>query len=423
MIILNVLYICNGNREKNRFKTAAWIEGLIADLINIDSINLSIAYSSFGCKKLEISKINNILYYCYPTKIKDPTKYDINSESHLKEIINSAKPNIVHVFGTEYSFCLATVNACNELGIIDNMVISIQGLISIIYKHYHNGLPNSVVNSFTIRDLLRWDNIKLQMEKFRLRGENEIVALQNAKYVIGRTTFDKAVSSQINQNLDYHFCNETLRSAFYKNRWDINSCEKYSIFLSQSYYPIKGFHYMLEAMSLILKRFPNAHIYTTGNDVANISSYGQKLRQGSYKRYLSKLIKKYQLEKHVAFLGHLSEEQMCERYLKSNVFVCPSSIENSPNSLGEAMILGVPCVASDVGGVSDMLKHKEEGFVYQADAPYMLAYYVCEIFEKQDLASSFSKKAREHALKTHDRAENVKRLMGIYKKIYLDNNR
>jgi len=81
------------------------------------------------------------------------------------------------------------------------------------------------------------------------------------------------------------------------------------------------------------------------------------------------------------------------------------------------MILGVPCVASYVGGVPDMLKHGEEGFIYQTDAPYMLAHYVCEIFENEDLALSFSKEAREHALKTHDRETNTKRLIEIYNSI------
>ena len=54
------------------------------------------------------------------------------------------------------------------------------------------------------------------------------------------------------------------------------------------------------------------------------------------------------------FEGFLSAEKMKRLLLESNVFVCPSSIENSPNSLGEAMLLGVPCVASDVGGIADM---------------------------------------------------------------------
>ena len=105
---------------------------------------------------------------------------------------------------------------------------------------------------------------------------------------------------------------------------------------------------------------------------------------------------------------------MCERYLKSHAFVCPSSIENSPNSLGEAMILGVPCVASDVGGVADLLKHREEGFVYQTDAPYMLAHYVSEIFANNELALDFSKKAREHAMNTHNQKKNMEDIIKIY---------
>jgi len=81
------------------------------------------------------------------------------------------------------------------------------------------------------------------------------------------------------------------------------------------------------------------------------------------------------------------------------------------------MILGVPCVASSVGGVTDLLKDKEEGFVYQTDAPYMLAYYVCEIFSNDELALQFSKKSREHAIKTHDRENNTKRLIEVYREI------
>ena len=129
------------------------------------------------------------------------------------------------------------------------------------------------------------------------------------------------------------------------------------------------------------------------------------------------MIKRLDLERNVVFTGPLDEKKMCQRYFKSNVFVCPSSIENSPNSLGEAMILGVPSVASYVGGIPDMLKDKEEGFLYQHDAPYMLAQYVCEIFENEDLALKFSNNARQHALKTHDRDENARNLIEIYEEI------
>jgi glycosyltransferase involved in cell wall biosynthesis len=174
---------------------------------------------------------------------------------------------------------------------------------------------------------------------------------------------------------------------------------------------------MLEAMPLVLNRFPNTKLYVGGQNITKADTLKDKLKMSSYGKYIKELIRRYQLEQHVTFTGILDEKQMCERYLKSHVFVCPSSIENSPNSLGEAMILGVPCVASDVGGVIDLLTHREEGFVYQTDAPYMLAHYVCEIFANDDLALQFSKKARIHAIKTHNKEENTKRMMEIYREI------
>jgi hypothetical protein len=70
---------------------------------------------------------------------------------------------------------------------------------------------------------------------------------------------------------------------------------------------------------------------------------------------------------------------------------------------------------SDIGGVSNMLKNKEEGFDYQTDAPYMLVYYVCGIFENEEFG--FQKEAREHALKTHEREENLGRRLDIYKDV------
>ena len=74
------------------------------------------------------------------------------------------------------------------------------------------------------------------------------------------------------------------------------------------------------------------------------------------------------------------------------------------------MLLGVPCVASYVSGIPDILKDKEEGFLYQHDAPYMLAHFICEIFKRDDLALKFSSNSRNRALKTHDRDENTRKI-------------
>lgn len=63
---------------------------------------------------------------------------------------------------------------------------------------------------------------------------------------------------------------------------------------------------------------------------------------------------------------------MKQEYLNANVFICPSSLENSPNSLGEAQILGTPCLASYVGGIPDMM-FGNEGYLYRFEEIEMLA--------------------------------------------------
>lgn len=391
-----------------------WLINASKDLANNEDVELSIAFPSNKANKFRELKGEKINYYPFiPVKENDNKVIEYNES--FKTLLNNLNPDVVHIYGTEMAHTLSMVNTCKKLKI--KTVISIQGLVSIIEKHMYSNLPIHAIYGKTFRNIIRKDNVRGLKRLFKNRGKNEIEALKKTNHIIGRTTWDKACSSQINPKAKYHFCNETLRVEFYKHQWDINDCEKYSIFLSQGQYPIKGLHYMLEAMPLILKKFPQTKVYISGKDITKSDSIKDKLLMTYYGKYIRKMIKRLDLERNVVFTGPLDEEKMCQRYLKSHVFVCPSSIENSPNSLGEAMILGVPSIASYVGGIPDMLKDKEEGFLYQHDAPYMLAHYICEIFEKKDLAIKFSKNAREHALKTHDRNENTRRLIKIYNEI------
>lgn len=124
---------------------------------------------------------------------------------------------------------------------------------------------------------------------------------------------------------------------------------------------------------------------------------------------IGKLIIKYHLEDAVIFLGNLNEQQMCERYLLSNIFVFDSSIENSPNSVGEAMFLGV----------KNMLTHGKEGFIYLFNEFYTLAYYICKVFSEAAFAMRFSENSKNHAKITHSREINLKTMLNIYEEVYI----
>ena len=384
-----------------------WLTGYLNEILKKDIHLVSV----FPYGKNVQGNFENITYYGFKAKSekKELLEYFVN-------IIDKEKPDVIHIFGTEFLHSNLMVKASKKLSMLQNTVVSIQGLVSLCAKHYFAFLPRRVINGFTLKEILKRNNIKNSALKFKKQGVSEVETLKEVKNVIGRTDWDEAAVKQINPNINYHFCNESLRDGFYNKEWSLDNCEKHSVFVSQSSYPLKGFHLMLEGFKEIVKKYPDAKLYTTGKNPLTLKGK-DKLKQSFYSKYLGKLIKKYKLEDKVEFLGFLSEEKMVERMLKSHVFVSPSSIENSPNSVGEAMILGVPTVSSDVGGVKNMLTHGQEGFIYPADEPYMLEYYVSKIFEDSDLAYKFSKNAKEHAEHTHNRSLNGKTLMEIYNKI------
>lgn len=392
-----------------------WLESLAKQIEEQDEIQLAIATVYNGNKIKEFND-GKVIYYLIPGS--PAIKYNKRLEKYWQEINKRFKPDLVHIHGTEFSHGLAFINACPEVKVIT----SIQGLVSVISKVYlANITEKEVKKCITVRDIIKHDTILNQKEKFENRGKNEIELIKKSDVVIGRTTWDYANTKAINNNEKYYKINEILRNSFYENEWNIENIEQHSIFTSQANYPIKGLHYLLRTIYILKKQYPDVKLYIAGNNILDKSTLMKRIKFNGYAKYLSKLIKKYNLEKQVNFTGILNENEMCERYLKSNVFVLPSAIENSSNSLCEAMILGMPCVASNTGGTMDMLEHQKEGFLYPYTEPAMCAEYIKEIFENEELAKEFGQKARERALERHNKEKNVKETIKIYKEMLGEN--
>ena len=203
----------------------------------------------------------------------------------------------------------------------------------------------------------------------------------------------------------------------------MDRCERYSLFASQAGFPIKGLHYILEAMRLLKEEYPDMKLYVAGMDVTRFDTWKEKMKISSYGNYLRRKIKEYGLRKKVIFLGYLNEKQMCKQFQKSHIFLSPSIIENESNSISEAKMVGTPVIASYVGGVTNRITHKEDGFLYPHHAPYMLAYYIREIFENDELAREFSKNGKRNASALHDRISNARKAVQIYQEIYSTGSR
>lgn len=411
---MKLLWLCNMMPGKVKEKISGkavsgglWVDHVLADLRQ-QALNIHILCPGDGVRgeldeKCRYATFREGLPYVYMPEL----------ENRFREELKTFQPDVIHIWGTEYGHTLAMVNAAETLGLLEKCVISIQGLCSVYAGHYAEGVPYRVQRRATFRDIVRRDNILQQQKKFSRRGELEVEALKKVRHVIGRTGWDFACTEQINPNRVYHFCNETLREPFYEGKWRYEACGKHRIFASSCAYPVKGFHYLLEALAEVRKTYPDATLAVPGKSYLKTAW----IRQEGYHKYLAELTQKYGLEDGIEFLGSLSAEEMKAEFLKANVFVLPSTIENSPNSLGEAMLLGVPCVSSDVGGVTDLMTHREEGYVYQPSAAYMLAHYIKAVFAMEAEAEKLGAAAQNHAAQTHDPAKNLQTLMEIYQSL------
>ena len=388
--------------------SGGWMIGAANALLNRQDIKLTVASVSNKVSKLTRLEGKQIVYYIIPW---GKGNFRINPEynPYWKTIQDEVNPDVVHIHGTEYSHGYAYMEACGS----ENVVISIQGLTSASSYYYYYGMTKwDIYSNLTLRDLLKGTIIDGQ-KSFKHRGEIEKAMLQKCKHIIGRTSWDRARTWAINPNAKYHFCNETLRNEFYDGSvWDYHQCSKHSIFLSQANYPIKGLHLFLKAMPLILRHYPNTIVRIAGNDITKTESLYDKLKMMGYGLYIKRLIRKLKLDGKVVFTGNLNAEEMKKEYLKSNVFICPSTIENSPNSLGEAQILGVPCIASYVGGIADMMYGNEEN-LYRFEEIEMLAEKVCRIFSDEEN----QKNMIDTAQKRHNPNTNSSMLFSIYESI------
>lgn len=352
--------------------------------------------------------------YVFEEDLSKPENYDPGLEARIQGILKDAKPDMIHIFGTEFPHCLAAVRAFHNP---QKTLIGIQGLCGEIAKTYRAGLPENVFKQTSFRDVVRQDSMRQQQNKFYQRAENERQALLLTDHITGRTEFDRAETAKINPRANYYLMNETMRQEFYEGEWKAEQTECHSIFLGQGDYPLKGMHFLLEAMGRLKENYPDLKLYVAGNSIISYETAKDKCKLSAYGKYLLVLIRLYELQDQVIVLGRLSAEEMKTQFLRSSVFVCPSVMENSPNTIGEAMLLGVPVVASKTGGIPSMVEDGVTGLLFHNGDAEDLADSIDRIWSDQTLVKELSAHERIRASYIHDGSKNYERLLEIYREI------
>lgn len=424
---MKILWLCNVvppmvAKQLNIDTTVkeGWIDASLRKLVGDNNRNLDMGIcmprvdidAPYKKDIIELGQ-KKICAYSFLEQTQSPWVYDQTLEGIFDAIIKDFKPDLIHIFGTEYPHTYACVKTFNNP---DKVLIGIQGVMSECAKAYCGGLDEAIVNGTTFRDSLKKDNIAAQQKKFYMRAQLEEKALKLAGNVTGRTEFDRKSVAAVNPDAKYFHMNETLRQEFYTGEWNSSNMDSHAIFVTQADYPLKGFHDLLMAMPEVLKSNPDAHIYVAGNSITGYRTLKEKIKIGTYGSYLRKLMKKLGLESKVTILGRLTAAQMKEQYLKSSVLICNSYIENSPNSVGEAMLLGTPVIVPRTGGIPSMAT-EEEALFYEVGNIEQLSEGIKRIFTDREYVQKLSEAERKRAAANHDAEKNFNRLTEIYDKL------
>ena len=292
--------------------------------------------------------------------------------------------------------------------------VTLQGLAGACADVYVKGMPlKELVFGRSMNDNKRLKGLIERKILMHLRAMKTDKIIKKVKYCIGRTHFDKAEAKKINPGIKYFSCNRILRSDFYSYSWDIEKAEKHKLFGIRSEIPYKGLHYAVKVIAKLKEKYPDVLLEVPG--VLRVDDPASSV--ASYPKYSNKLLDEYGVRENIKFLPSLNPQEIAEHMMSSRAFYQYSIIENSPNSLAEAQIMGVPSVASDVGGTSSYAEDNVSGLLFEVDNINECAEKISRIFEDDELCLSLSKNGRKIAEERHDIKVNTEKLISIYREL------
>ena len=319
---------------------------------------------------------------------------------HCLRIIDDFRPDLIQIFGSENDFGLL----CQRTDI--PIVIHIQGCL----PAYHNALFPVGMNQsdfFFTKGLswhFRWMGMRSE-PSFRKRAEQEIETIQHCRYFMGRTEWDKRLVSLFNPDATYFHCEEALRDSFLKGTrcWSLSDDPKVRIVsvISTPWY--KGMDLVLKTANL-LKRFTTLDF--------EWCIYGTRIVRFYEQKYGIRAS-----DVNVKMMGTVSKDELVDVLCTATLYVHPSYIDNSPNSVCEAQILGLPVLATHVGGLSSIVRDGETGVLFPANDPYTLASLIGQLAASPERCVQLGLAAKEQALQRHDPEKIRESLLNIYKQI------
>lgn len=409
-----------GNGEvSSKYNGGGWISSAENVIVNKGDVELAVSF--FLNNQPAKIKQNSVVYYPIPRP-----QYNIWSRmrrkimvigegcrchhveentwnyylEHFQRVVEDFQPDVIHVWGSEEAFGL--VWKVTNIPVI----LHIQGIIT---PYWNAFLPPFISwNDYFIKSN---NPIKHFLDKMPKKEWCDLVYREQEIYkgltlVMGRTGWDERVSHILNPYVPYLHVDEILRKEFYES--DKRSLpSKLTIVTTISSPLYKGFDLVLKTAKLLKY---NLNINFDWLCYGNINP-----------KFIEKVIGINHNDVNVKLMGVASSIQLRESELNATLYFHSSYIDNSPNSLCEAQMLGLPVVSTNVGGIPSLVTHGEDGFLAPANDPFQCACYIEKLYKDQNLNTSMGINGHEKAAIRHNEDRIIKQIICSYFSV-LSNN-
>ena len=393
---INILLFSGHIISEDEIKgTGNWVITLLKALNQHREINFSFAFHDTTVKKIEYEYNNDLLFIRIPLLYQSNRfnstlsnwliwdKYKNVTKAYL-EIVNHLNPDLIQIFGLESPF-IRIIDKVNQ-----PVIIHIQGLIApYLFKYFPRFNSFEFLKSKKFRNILS-GNIPLNGKREwykHLKIEYKIYP--SIKYCLGRTDWDRRCIKAIAPNAQYFYCQEIMREPFYNVNWVPPKNGKYIIYttITDTFY--KNVDIIYETCNVLEKYNVNLKFkWRVGGVSANdITPTIMRKRKNK--------------PKNLILLGRIGAQQIIQELLNANVFVYPSAIENSPNAVEEAMLSGIPIIATYAGGLNSIIDNNVTGTLVNEGDPYVFAGAIVEILENYNQAIFMGAIVKEIPLERH----------------------
>ena len=173
--------------------------------------------------------------------------------------------------------------------------------------------------------------------------------------------------------------------------------------------PYKGLDEFLGAISLVIRKTASIRFSLFGEE-----SYQIHLK-GNYKMSLEERAQELHIEKYITFHGFIEDQRKI--YSQIDCLVLPSYREAFPFVILEAMASGVPVIATNVGGIPELITDGETGFLIPPKDPQAIADAVTYVIENPEKVKTVVENARKLVRENFDYRENARQFVKLYREL------